>query len=73
MMVAFGICVIGLLGGMFYYLFVVIVLHRTLESVLGNSIWFYKALGGIGILGFVLFVAFLFSLMAGGKSERPGK
>jgi hypothetical protein len=71
MSIAFGVCIFGLVVGMVYYLCVVLVNHRTLENVLGNSIPFYKALGGIGIVGFILFFAFLLSLMGKNNSEKP--
>jgi len=61
---AFGICILGLIGGMLYDLGVVFLRHRTLESVLGNSIPFYKTLGGLGIAGMLLFFAFLVSLIS---------
>jgi hypothetical protein len=68
---AFGICIVGLMVGMVYYLYVVLVNHRTLESVLGTTIPFYKILGGIGIVGFLFFLAFLISLMRKNKSDKP--
>ncbi len=71
MSAAFGICIFGLVAGMIYYLYLVFVNHRTLESVLGNTIPFYKTLGGIGIVGFILFFAFLVSLMGKNHSEKP--
>jgi hypothetical protein len=67
---AFSICILGLIGGMLYDLCVVFLGHRTLESVLGNSIPFYKTLGGIGIAGMLLFFAFLISLVS---RNNPGK
>jgi len=70
MSTAFGICILGLLLGMGYYLYAVFVHNRTLENVLGNSIPYYKALGGIGLLGFALFFAFLISLMTKNKSGK---
>ena len=59
MCTAFGLCIAGLVLGMGYDLFLVLAHHRTLESVLGSSIPFYKSLGAIGILGFLLFLTFL--------------
>jgi hypothetical protein len=56
---AFGLCILGLVGGMTCNLFLVITHRGTLESVLGKSIPFYKSLGALGILGFLLFLAFL--------------
>jgi len=72
MSAAFGICCVGLIGGMLYDLYVVFLRHRTLESVLGNSIPYYKTIGGLGILGMLFFFALLFSLVARrdkGKSD----
>jgi hypothetical protein len=64
MSAAFGICCVGLIGGMLYDLYVVFLRHRTLESVLGNSIPYYKTIGGLGILGMLFFFALLFSVVA---------
>jgi hypothetical protein len=71
MSVAFGICILGLMGGMLYDLCVVFLQHRTLESVLGNSIPFFKTLGGIGIAGMLLFFAFLISLISKKDQGKP--
>jgi hypothetical protein len=71
MSTAFGLSAIGLVAGMVYYLGAVYFGHRTLESVMGNSIPYNKALGAIGILGMVFFLAFLFSLMFKNQSEKP--
>jgi hypothetical protein len=68
---AFFICILGLFGGMLYDLCVVFLRHRTLESVLGNSIPFYKTLGGIGIAGMLLFFAFLVSLISKNNQGKP--
>ena len=61
MCISFALCIAGLVFGMAYNLFLVFRDHRTLESVLGNSVPFYKSLGAVGILGFLLFLAFLVS------------
>jgi hypothetical protein len=58
---SFGIAAFGLVIGLLYDLTVVLFRDRQLESVLGNSISYNKVLGGFGILGFLLFFAFLFS------------
>jgi hypothetical protein len=71
MSAAFGVCILGLIGGMLYDLCVVFVRHRTLESVLSNSIPFYKTLGGLGIVGMILFFTFLFSLIARNNQGKP--
>ena len=70
MSTAFGLCILGLLVGMVYYLCAVYIGHRTLENVMGNIIPFNKTLGAIGILGFILFFAFLFSLMSKNSREK---
>jgi hypothetical protein len=67
MIVAFGICVLGLVLGMFYSLFEYFFRHRDLWGVLSGSISFYRILGGIGIAGMVLFFAFLVSLTTGSR------
>lgn len=71
MSAAFGVCILGLIGGMLYDLYVVFLRHRTLESVLGNSIPFYKTLGGLGIIGMILFFVFLFSLIVKDNQGKP--
>jgi hypothetical protein len=71
MSAAFSICILGLIGGMLYDLCVVFLRHRTLESVLGNSIPFYKTLGGVGIAGMLLFFAFLISLISKSNQRKP--
>jgi len=72
MCIAFGLCIAGLVLGMGYDLFLVLAHHRTLESVLGRSIPFYKSLGAIGILGFFLFLAFLVSAVSNkNKGANP--
>jgi hypothetical protein len=71
MSIAFGICIVGLVGGMAYYLSAVYLWHRTLENVMGNSIPFNKTLGCIGILGLILLFAFLMSLMAERNPKNP--
>jgi hypothetical protein len=64
MSTSLGIAAFGLLIGLLYDLTVVLFRHRQLENVLGNSTSYNKVLGGFGILGFLLFFAFLFSAIA---------
>ena len=71
MSIAFGVCILGLIAGMIYYLCAVYLGHRTLESVMSNSIGYNKTIGAIGILGFVLFFMFLLSLMSKNNSGKP--
>jgi hypothetical protein len=67
MSAAFGICIFGLSLGMFYDLYAIYIMHRPSENILSNSIPYNEALGGIGVLGFALFLAFLVSLI----SKKP--
>lgn len=71
MSVAFSLCVAGLLAGMLYYLSAVYLFHRSLESVMSNSIPFNKTLGALGILGMLLFFAFLLSLLSTKSPNKP--
>ncbi len=71
MSIAFTTCILGLFAGMVYYLCAVYVWHRPLESVLGNSIPYNKTLGATGILGLILFFAFLLSLLPKNNSGKP--
>lgn len=71
MSVSFGTAVLGLVGGLFYDLYLVSVRHAQLENVLGNAIPYNKILGGLGILGLILFFAFLFSAIADKKEDKP--
>ena len=41
MSAAFGLCILGLIGGMFYDLTAVSLHPRSLETVLGNCIPYY--------------------------------
>jgi uncharacterized membrane protein len=63
MSTAFGICIFGLLLGLVYSLYESFVRHKELEVVLSRSIPYYKILGELGILGLLLFFAFLISLI----------
>jgi hypothetical protein len=71
MSAAFGSAALGLVIGMFWYLCLVSVRHAQLEGVLGKSILYNKILGGLGILGMLLFFAFLFSAIADKKQDKP--
>jgi len=64
MSASFGIAALGLMTGLFYDLYVVSIRHGQLENALGNSISYNKILGGFGILGFLLFFAFILSAIA---------
>ena len=70
MSTAFGVAILGLVAGMFYDLYLVSVRHVQLENVLGNSITYNKSLGGFGILGMLLFFAFLFSAIADKRQDK---
>jgi len=54
----------GLILGMLYDLYAVFIHHSQLEIVLGRSIPSYKTVGGLGILGMILFFIFLLSVMS---------
>lgn len=69
MSVAFGLCIAGLVAGMAYDLVAVLRHHRTLEQVLGNSILFYKTLGGLGVVGLALLFAFLVASISGKRKQ----
>jgi hypothetical protein len=71
MSTAFGLCILGLIAGMVYFLGASYFGHTTFEHVMRNIIPYNKALGGIGILGMIFFFAFLFSLMSKNHSEKP--
>jgi hypothetical protein len=71
MSAAFGIAAFGLIIGMCYNLYLVSFRHVQLENALGTSIAYNKTLGGFGILGMVLFFAFLISAIADKKQEKP--
>jgi hypothetical protein len=64
MSTSLGIAALGLVIGMFYDLFVVGIRHGQLENALGKSISYNKVLGGFGILGLLLFLAFVVSAIA---------
>ncbi len=64
MVAAFGVCAAGLTLGMLYTLYECLLRHRDQWSVLSASILYYKFLGALGILGMLLFLAFLFSVMS---------
>jgi len=71
MSISFGTAALGLVIGMFRDFYLVSVRHSQLENVLGNAIPYNKILGGFGILGMVLFFAFLFSAIADKKQDKP--
>jgi ABC-type amino acid transport system permease subunit len=64
MSISLALSAAGLIVGMLYDLYAVFLRHSQLESVLGRSIPYYKTVGGLGILGMILFFLFLLSLMA---------
>jgi len=71
MSTAFGITALGLVAGMCYDLYLVSIRHVQFENALGTSIAYNKTLGGFGILGMVLFFAFLLSAIADRKQDKP--
>ncbi len=70
MSAAFGIAALGLIGGICYDLYLVSIRRAQLENALGGSITYNKILGGFGILGMILFFAFLFSAIADKKQDK---
>jgi hypothetical protein len=64
MSTSLGIAAVGLVVGLFYDLYVVSIRHGQLENALGKTITYNKILGGLGILGFLLFFAFIFSAIS---------
>jgi hypothetical protein len=71
MSTAFGIAALGLIAGLCYDLYLVSIRREQLENVLGTSIAYNKILGGFGILGMVLFFAFLSSAIIDKKQDKP--
>lgn len=71
MSTAFGFAAFGLVAGICYDLYLVSIRHAQLENVLGASIAYNEILGGFGILGMILFFAFLFSAIADKKQDKP--
>ena len=65
---AFGLCCVGLLAGLIYNLLEYSRKTQAFDHILANSIPFYKVIGALGILGFLLFFHFLLSLLS-----RPAK
>jgi hypothetical protein len=64
MSTSFGIAALGLVIGLFYDLYVVAIRHGQLDNALRNTISYNEILGGFGILGFLLFFAFILSAIA---------
>ena len=71
MFTAFVLTGTGLVLGIAYCLFVVFVLHHTLETVLGPTIPYFKAVGGMGILGMLCFFIFLVSEIINKPNGNP--
>jgi ABC-type amino acid transport system permease subunit len=70
MFITLGLSALGLILGMLYDLYVIFVRHAQLENVLANNIAYYKTVGGLGVIGMVLFFAFLISAMV---EKKQGK
>ena len=66
---ALGLSALGLILGMFFNLYVVLIRHAQLEAVLSATIPYYKAVGALGVLGMALFFAFLLSLMTSRQNK----
>ncbi len=72
MSVSFALCILGLVAGMLYSLFESFFRHKTLESILSRTIPYYKFLAALGILGMLLFFAFLL-LQISTRHHDPSK
>jgi hypothetical protein len=59
MSASFALCILGLIAGMLYSLFESFFRHISLESILSRTIPYYKFLAALGLLGMLLFFAFL--------------
>jgi hypothetical protein len=64
---------LGLILGMLYTLYTVFLRHALLESVLGNSIPYFKSVGALALLGMLFFFAFLLSLLLMNNSKSRSK
>ena len=73
MCTAFGLCCLGMLGGLIHGFYATFHQHRTLEDVLGHSIPYYQFMGAIGIAGFLLFLAFLISSISSTSKRTDSK
>jgi len=73
MCIAFGLCCIGMLGGLIHGFYATFYEHRTLEDVLGRSVPYYQFLGALGITGFLLFLAFLISSISSTNKRTNSK
>jgi len=71
MSTAFGIAALGLVAGMCYDLYLVSIRHVQFENVLGTASRTIKLSVDFGILGMVLFFAFLLSAIADRKQDKP--
>jgi hypothetical protein len=73
MCAAFGVCCLGMLGGLVHGFYATFYQRRTLEDVLGHSIPYYQFLGAIGITGLLLFLAFLVSSISNTNKRTNSK
>ena len=71
MFAAFVLTGTGLVLGIAYSLFVVFVQHHTLETVLSQTIPYFKTVGGLGILGMICFFTFLLSEITSKPDGTP--
>ena len=70
MSISFAICILGLILGMLYSLYESFFRHQALEAILSSSIPYYKALGLLGILGMLLFLALLLFQISGKGGKK---
>jgi hypothetical protein len=70
MATALTISCLGLIAGLCHGVYATVYQHRSLENILGQSIPYYKSIGGLGFAGFILFFAFLISAVTDKKQDR---
>ena len=71
MSTSFALCILGLIAGMLYSLFEFSLRHKSLESILSQTIPYYKFLAALGILGMLLFFVFLLLQISGRNHNTP--
>lgn len=71
MATAFGVSCLGVAGGLVHSIYATVREHRSIEDILGNAISYYRAVGAIGLAGFLLLFAFLISTVTDKKQDKP--
>ena len=67
----FAVCSGGVIGGVLYALYSTYFKHRDLEAILNSAHLYNTVVGAIGVLGMLLFFAFLFSLISHKNKGNP--